>query len=397
MTKSAELFASLTKDMSKGVNRLMAKPDLLKELTDEDLNQYHQKLLLDYNPKSAIGQESKQQVLIYVAGALGADIKPKSGVSAAEMIEARTCMLRVKVPQPGFNQCIDTRVFVERSKDPKAKIDVKADDGTVGEAGFDYKRHTVVQKLFGKDYLSPLVSQRAEFFAWLERHAVRSSLLGSGFYLVPHSLIPMVIEKIEAMTTERNELIDEFEGKYEDAQKEAKLKLGIHFDPSRYPDFSEVRSKFDMYFRWQDVNPAAALKTINKAAYEREVENAKIDWESTFEDIRFGLRAGFTDLTLGFAEAMGNDEAGKPKVFHASKVEKLRDFLETFEARDLTNDDELASLAKQAKELISTVDPKLLRKDFDQRKALADAFTKIRDDASKLVEVRSRKLNLDDE
>lgn len=391
---SAELYTSLTKDMSKGVNRLMSKQELLKDLSKEDLEQLRMALVDNYSPKSDIGKASKQQVVHYIDLELGIAVMPNTGVSAEEMIESKTCMLKMKVRQPGFNQCINTKMFVQKSKDPAAVVDL--DEGAETDP-FDYKRHTVVQKLYDKTYTSPTASQKAEFKSWLERHAVRHELMGPGYYLVPRHLINTVIGRIEQFTIERKELVEKFIEQQPSAIDQAKNKLGVHFNIDQYPDEGTIREKFGMMFRWQDVNPAAALKEINRSAYENEVENAKIDFESTYSNIREALRVGFTDLIVGFSESMGNDESGKPKVFHASKVEKLKDFLQTFESRNITQDDELSNLAAQAKELISTVDPKLLRKDFDQRKALADAFTKIREDASKLVEVRSRKLNLDDE
>lgn len=394
-----EQLNALTKDMSKGVSRLMAKPNLLNDMDQATLEEL-QKRVNAYSPKSAIGQASRDKVLVDVTNKLSSlsgvkvDVTDQS-LSKGEMIEKRTCVLNWHVPQPGLNMCIDTKTFVSRVKG----IDVSDVDDTddVESLGFDTKRHTVVQKLFGKEYLKPLTSQRQEFVSWLSRHAVPNKLLKSQMHLVPRSLVAAVMEKIDEVATERQRLLDQFEGRYEEAIIDARDRLGPHFDPSRYPDFIEIRRKFEMRFRWQDVNPAEGLREINKSAYERERELAKMDWENTFQDIRDGLRAGFTDLTESLATSLGNDETGKAKVFHQSKVQKLKDFLQTFEARDLTDDAELAEVAKQAKDLLSTVDPKSLRKDQDARTQLSQAFSEIAKRASTLVVSRGRKLNLDED
>lgn len=389
--------AKFTKDKSKGAVDIAAHPEKLNGLTRDELRSLVDSFN-EYNPKTVGGKATKELALGMINGAIAklpvnSDHKISDGLDKASMVENKTAVLEIEVPQPGFNKCISSKDFIARERGDVVET---IDQTSIGENGVDYKRHTVVQKLFDKQYLNPLASQRAEFFAWLIRHSVPSSFLKNGHYLVPRGLINTVISKIEEMKVERGGLLDEFQTRYPEAKKDAKKRLGVHYDDSRYPKFDAIREKFYVISRWRDINPAAALREINRDEYQRQREQGKADWENTFDEIRFALRAGFVDLNASFAEAMGNDEDGKPKVFHSTKVQHLKDFLATFEARDLTNDVELAELAAQAKELISSVDPKALRKDQSMRQALQSSFNEIKEKASKLVVTRQRKIELQD-
>lgn len=382
-----------TKDMSKGAADIAAHPEKLDGFGEATLRALFNKFDL-YNPKTEVGKSNKIGALANIKTAVESKSKKVfDALDKQSMVENKTAVLEIEVPQPGFNKCISSKDFIAREK---GEVVETIDQTSVGPNGVDYKRHTVVQKLFDKQYLNPLASQRAEFFAWLVRHSVPSSFLKNGHWLVPRGLINTVITRIEELKAERDQLLNQFEAKYAEAKKDAKKRLGVHYDESRYPKFDAIREKFYVVSRWRDINPAAALKEINRDEYQRQREQGKQEWENTFDEIRVALRAGFVDLVGNFAEAMGNDEDGKPRVFHATKVQHLKDFLATFEARDLTDDLELAELAAKARELVSTVDPKALRKDQSMRSALQTSFNQIKDKASKLVVVRKRNIELQD-
>lgn len=402
---SQELFQSLTKDMSKGVARLAQKPDLINSLSKKEIEDLQERIA-NYSPKTEIGRETKLLVANAIYNTLETgEVIPKKrkrdGLDKQEMIEKRSAVLFLKIPQPGFTKCVDTEKFISTAIEERVE---KYKQKEVSE-DIDSKRHKVVQFLYGKDFLKPLVKQRTEFFAWLDRHAVPSTLLSADNYLVPTPMISEVIDRLAKLETERNTLLDNFKAQFPQVIEDAKKRLGDHFDIANYADFdSQVRERFYprgersvVKARWRSIEPSEALKEISKSAYEKERELSKVDWEDTFGDIRDALRAGFVDLVGSFTNSLGTDENGKPKVFHASKVEHLKDFINTFAARDLTNDEDLEKIVAQATEILETADPASIRKDKDFRKNLEDQFEKIKTEASKLTVVRTRKLNLDDE
>lgn len=385
-------FEILVKDMSKAVSRVMSRPQLLEEMDAEQLRAFGNKLQ-EYNPKSDIGRESKARVIEMMAPA---EEQHNEALDKETMLDQKTAVLFIKIIQPGFTKVIDTKKFVEGSGGDRIEDDAE-------DAPFDLKSHKVMQQLYGREFLKPLFKQRQEFFAWLERYAVPSPLLSSDNYLVPQQLINHVIERVTALETERARLVDELEAQWPQVVADAQKRLGPHFDMSQYEDFeNNVRARFRPKYsdtfvksRWRSLKPADALKEINRAAYEQERALARVDWEDTWSEIRDALRGGFLDLVSGFADALSRGEDGKYKTFHVSKVEHLKDFLRTFEARDLTDDGELQDLAAKAREILDTVDPANVRKNLTFRDELAGKFSEIREAAKELTEKRGRKLNLD--
>lgn len=378
------MIETLLKDMSKTVKRLLSNPQILDKLSPQDLEKLRDRVA-SYEPKSQVGKDLQAQCMDLVGRKLSGPAETKD-----PDFNRSTTVMNIRVFQPSLTKCIDSHEFVQNVKDPSNQIIV----GEV-EPETDYSRHKVVQSLFSKEFTGPLLSQRLKFFSWLKERSY-TRLVENHDYIVPTSLVDEVLDKIDELERTRDQLLDEFEAQYDEAKAEAKQRLGVHYDEDRYPHFSEIRKSFSVRCRIRPFDPSALLKEVSVRALERERAEAKVEVENTFQEIREALRGGFVDLVESFASSLGYDENGKPKSFHSSKVDKIKVFLQTFEARDLTKDDELSLLAQQARELIENVDPAIVRKDKDLRKNLEESFTKIKDEASKLVVAKARKLDLDD-
>ena len=417
--------AELLTDKSKGAKKLAGLKGLetLRGMTKAD-NETLLEAFNMYEPGTPVGKGLKdsvisnlEKVLAVIADDLPAEIESltgpvgvldadkMSGQEKAEVMQDFSTVLFCKIAQPAFTACIDAKEWAERDRvqagaavpEPEGQAELIETPDPVNEV--DPKRHFVVQKIYGKDFLRPLNTQRLEFFSWLGRHAHKADvIMETGSFIVPRAFIQMVDDKLAECIAERETLLDAFEAKYSEAKEDAAKRLGIHFDPARYPaDFSEVRAKFKFDFRWRTIQPDAAMKEISKSMYEREAKKFKADYENSFEVVREGLRTGFAELVKMFADSLGTGADGKPKVFHASKIDKLKGFLDTFGAANLTGDAKLAEIAETAKALLTTIDPQGIRKDLDLRKELQKSFEKIGKQASKLVVVRGRKLDLEDE
>lgn len=391
MTDNQKLIKELTADKSKGVKKIITNPSILADLTEEQLQELSA-VFAEYKPVTPTGEAAKSAAMNNISAAIhtvNTGVAPVNDhIDRAKMVEDRTLVLFIKVTQPGLRKCIDPDEFITKVR---GESDVDVDEEV------DNRRHVVIQKLFGNEFVNPLFMNRLQFMSWLKHREVKSTFLAGDHFLVPRTLFGQVSEKIDQLIIERNKLLDEFEAQYETAKLDAKIRLGVHYDEARYPDFSEIRSKFKIQFFWRSLSVPSALKDISKAMYEQEKAKAQEAWENTFEAVRDGLRVGFTDLIDSFKDSLVPDANGKLKGFNKKKIEKLKDFLSTFSARDLTDDDDLALLAKQAEDLIDGVDPATLRKSADMRSALSTQFKEIAEQAAKLVEPKGRKLKLDED
>lgn len=228
------------------------------------------------------------------------------------------------------------------------------------------------------------------------QRCLASNLLAPGMYILPLKLVNEIDQTIEELRAGITHHLNELEPRYNEIIERAKVDLGPQFNQADYPTFSEVRAGYSITARYLSFNVPAALASVNKQLFEKALEDSKQERAEMAQVIRDGMRGGFLKIVSHFSEVLGKDaETGKPKVFHASTAAKLLDFCSTFENRDLTGDVDLAILAKKAKELVSGVDPKMIRTDEAFRETLETNFKQIVEKASVMVQTRERKLALD--
>ena len=384
------IFNSLVNDLNAGAKRIANNPILLEQIPDSLLNDLQEKFT-KYSPMTDLGKSNKTTALENIQTRLNSlsqvleSINPVEpinqpfvGIQEAEKVIQNTVVLELHLRNPGFGKSVKTDEF-------QANYSLEEIPKSI----------SIFVSTIDRVHIKPLTELKSQFISWLKSRAMPSGFLANGMYLIPLSLIGVIDGKINDYKTQLDILLGEFELKYQDIIEESKVSLGKTFNPAHYPDFSEIRKSFKVEARYLTLNVPAALEKVNKEMFDKEMEKHKAIWADATEDIRDGLRAGFHGLVSNFTSKLGKDEKGKYKTFHGSTVEKLKDFVTTFTDRNLTNDDELAKLATDAKALLSNVDPKTIRKDESFRNTIAEDFKKIQDIADSLVVSRTRKIELD--
>jgi hypothetical protein len=90
------------------------------------------------------------------------------------------------------------------------------------------------------------------------------------------------------------------------------------------------------------------------------------------------LREEFAGIVRHMVERLSGAEDGKPKKFKNSMMEKMGEFLESFSNRNLFNDDLVAELARQVKDVVNGLSTDELRQDANLRKYIADEMNQLR-------------------
>ena len=153
-----------------------------------------------------------------------------------------------------------------------------------------------------------------------------------------------------------------------------------------------------MQYRWLSFNISAALKNVNKDLFTREKQRVEAQWEEAADDIRVSLREGLAGLVNHLVEQLKPGEEGKRKQLTSASLEKLNTFLNTFEARNLTNDSELQVLADQARELMKDATIKNIKKDTTFRATLQANLEEVKAGLETMVAgAKTRKISFDDE
>jgi len=254
----------------------------------------------------------------------------------------------------------------------------------------------------GKDIIESeeLVSIRrldSDMRRWLALRAVPSRITRSGCYLIPVGLIEVVDKYVAQYRAERTARIDAFVAAYPALVRQAEERLRSQFDALDYPPADAVARAFEVRASWLSFDVPAALRAISTELWSRERARVEAEWRDAAEEVRGALREGFAKLVDHLAERLQPAEDGKRKVFRDTAIANVTAFLDTFTARDVTDDSALAALVNQARGMLAGVDPDRVRSSSMTRERLAEGFGQIQASLSELVTPVARKVRFTDE
>ena len=177
------------------------------------------------------------------------------------------------------------------------------------------------------------------------------------------TLIPKPqIERVESvLNTHRVAFVDQvdiFIDHYNNAIECAQSELGPLFDQSDYP--MNIRKKFDFTWRYIVIGTPGRHTILDADLYQREVEKFQQMMEEARETAIVALRTEFADHISHMVERLTPTD-GKPKIFKGSMLTNIKEFLDSFNSRDLFEDAQIHDLIEKAKILTDNVHPEQLR------------------------------------
>jgi hypothetical protein len=220
------------------------------------------------------------------------------------------------------------------------------------------------------------------------------SFFRKGTFLVKLGMVEAIEDELAARKALLNILVDKFLQTYPQQVTEAKLKLGPQFRERDYPDTEEMKYRFYWDTQWISfIVPDDLPERIKQ----QEIVKAQNMWEDAAQAVTYALRESFRELVAHAAERLAPGEDGKRKKLYDSTIENVSLFLDTFAARNPTNDEELATLVERAKKVLVGADIKVIKDNAAIRDSLQGEFAKLTAEADKLVETKpNRRFFLDD-
>lgn len=161
----------------------------------------------------------------------------------------------------------------------------------------------------------------------------------------------------EANAKLTGELIPAFLATYDDRREAMRRPiadggLGDLFDARDYPKGEALRSMFGIQWTWLALGVPDDLPAVIR---ERENEKLRASFVEAQEQITLALRGGFRELIDHAVERLTVAPGEKPKIFRDSLVENFKEFFETFNARNMMEDNDLEKLVNQAKTVIGSL------------------------------------------
>jgi hypothetical protein len=215
----------------------------------------------------------------------------------------------------------------------------------------------------------------------------------SGFDLIHKDQISRAEETLKADEGDFWAEVDKVEDRFEEEKAIARIQLGPHYSDFDYP--SNIRTKFGFEWKYLLIETPGKHGILTPEIYEREKEKFKIMMEETRELAMAALRQELADHVSHIVERLSRSEDGKVKTFKNCMVEKIQDYLDVFDARNLFGDDKLAELVKQAKALIGGVSPEAIRENIWLKKSIAEGMGKIKQSIDgAIIDLPRRKIRL---
>jgi hypothetical protein len=115
----------------------------------------------------------------------------------------------------------------------------------------------------------------------------------------------------------------------------------------------DVMQKFRSEWRFITMDVPGKSGILSPELYQMEREKFQTLMEETRELATVALREEFAGIVRHMVERRSGEEDGKPKKFKNSMMEKMGEFLESFSDRNLFDDDKLAELVDQARDVVN--------------------------------------------
>lgn len=157
------------------------------------------------------------------------------------------------------------------------------------------------------------------------------------------------------------------------------------FDALDYVPAEAVRQEFGFSWQYLSFDVPATLQAIDQEIFRREREKAARQWDDAAAQIQTLLRANMLDLVASMVERLSPTHDGQRKIFKNTLCSNLTEFLKNFDARNVTDDAELARVVAQARDILSGIDPQLLRDSDNVRATVQSGFAQVQQELGAMV------------
>lgn len=174
-----------------------------------------------------------------------------------------------------------------------------------------------------------------------------------GMYLIPGDLSDEVDEELHYFSGMREVLVDRLAYVYEGQKIASQKRLGSQANDKDYPSVENLKKKFSMTWLFFEIQPPQRLKDINPQLFEQQTAKIKAQCEEALPEIMQILRGEALNYMKTLISKLDPKVKGHARRLDTSYVEKMRDFFNVFEARNIANDEQLAEAIEIARKAIS--------------------------------------------
>ncbi|MBE3141440.1 MAG: hypothetical protein IMZ53_12770 [Thermoplasmata archaeon] len=259
----------------------------------------------------------------------------------------------------------------------------------------DKKRLSLSKRLIKSDEYKAVRKAQSELKKWCMQRCMPSFLKDGIFIVGLEQVKEFEMKLAEAKQQIREVLVPVFLQAYPKQVEDAREALGNLFLESDYPSIEQLRKSFNLHWSWISFS---VPDTLPEGVRQQEIEKLQKRVQDAQIEIIASLRGSFGELVSHMVDKLKPDTSGKKKIIKEAFIENFRDFFNTFDARNLMDDTELAASVGKARALLENVSAEGLRASADLRQNIVDQFETVKVETDKLIiEIPSRRFDFEEE
>jgi hypothetical protein len=197
-----------------------------------------------------------------------------------------------------------------------------------------------------------------------------------GVRLIRRDQVEEFVSLMEEYKGELADAVVNLDRHYGELKVTAAERLGRLFNPGDYPE--TLIGLFDVTWDFPSVEPPDYLRDLNPALYEAERARVAARFDEAIQLAESAFLEEFGRLVGHLTGRIsGASDDGKPKVFRDSAINNLSDFFEKFRSLNVSSNDQLDELVRQAQQAVRGIAPKDLRASDDVRQRVATELSQV--------------------
>ncbi len=210
-----------------------------------------------------------------------------------------------------------------------------------------------------------------------------------GIRLLRQDRVEAFDRQMAELRSELGEAVADLDERYDQLRNSARERLGRLYDPHDYPD--SLKELFDVSWDFPATEPPEYLLRLKPELFEQERARVAARFEEAVTLAEQAFAAELSGLVSHLGERLSGSADGKPKVFRDSAVANLQEFFDRFAELNVRSNPQLDDLVKQARRIVSGVDPQQLRDDVPLRRQVHDGLSAVREHLDGLLVDKPRR------
>lgn len=236
-------------------------------------------------------------------------------------------------------------VALSFSKPQMSKLDRKATNDAE-QANNAHGAIKAQKMLYPKHLIDPIVSKESEIREYLRRNTIEWGI--SGMFLLPTGRFMDVATQMGKYEVERAQLVTVFAQNWANVMQQAEQQQGSLFDPSVYPDVSDVVNQFTMHVQYLPVGDLGngLFDTVEKDLKDAITQEVERTSQTILAEAQQQPLERLLDAVFNVYDKLSRDDSR----IYESLMDELNSITALIPALNVTGDARLDALAEECRE-----------------------------------------------